>query len=97
VFEGELIDLGAGGARVCVPKRPKKLLNVHAGEPLKIIFSLDSREYELDSKILEKDPNPKEVCFRLLFEGIDEETKHEILEFVQREQLRIAQLKREGK
>jgi len=97
VFEGKMIDLGAGGARVCVDDRPTKLLKIGAGEPLKIIFSLEDREYELESKVLEKDPTPKEICFRLLFEGIDEETKHDILEFVQREQLRIAQLKRESR
>ena len=95
IFEGRLMDLSAGGAKVCLDNRSDKLKKIKYAEPMTLVFMLGQKRYELQSKVLERDIKPKTICFRVLFENISEETKEEILEFVQKEQLKLAQLQKQ--
>ncbi len=94
-FESTVVDIGPGGARVCAPKSDDKLKRIRYGEPMKLVVHLNKKRYTLEGKVLERDIKSKVVCFRLLFEGIDSEVKEEILEFVQKEQLKLAQLQKQ--
>ena len=91
---GRFEDISAGGGRICFDKIDDILKKVKYGEKLKVSFKLDGELFELEYKVLEKEAKPKYICFRGIFDNIDEKTKDEIMEFVQKEQLKMAQLKR---
>ncbi|MRI83776.1 MAG: PilZ domain-containing protein [Nitratiruptor sp.] len=93
-FLGRLRDIGAGGGRVCFPGGIDELKRLHYGDTLLLRFKLDDTLFQLHFKILERDLKPKLLCFRGSFVDIDEQTKGEIMEYVQRELLKAAQLNR---
>ncbi len=93
-FSGTIVDLSAGGARICTKDKSDKLRKIRYADTVRIDFRLEDKEYALDSKVLEIDKRPKSTCFRLIFESIPNELKDEIMEYVQKEQLKQAQIKR---
>ncbi|BCD61879.1 hypothetical protein NitYY0826_C0742 [Nitratiruptor sp. YY08-26] len=94
VFEGRFVDISAGGAKFCAKNDNDILKKVKFGDNIELIFNLDKHTYNLSSKVLEIDRRPKSICFRTLFDNVDKEIKEQILEFVLKEQLKHAQLKR---
>ncbi len=93
-FSGTIVDLSAGGARICTKDKSDELKKIRYAETVRIDFRLDDKEYALESKVLEIDKRPKSTCFRLIFESIPNDLKDEIMEYVQKEQLKQAQIKR---
>ena len=93
-FDADIVDISAGGARVCTKSKEQILKKIKYGDEAQILFAIDDRSYTLTSKVLEIDRRPKSTCLRLLFEGLGEDIKNELLEFVQKEQLKIAHIKR---
>ncbi len=94
VLQGTFYDISAGGGKICFEKDFDILKKVKYGDTFTITFKLDGELFELKYKVLEKDAKPKQLCLRGIFEDIDEKTKDEIMEFVQKEQLKLAQIKR---
>ncbi len=92
--EARLMDLSAGGARVCIQKDLDKFKKIKYSDELTIVFVLGEKRFEIEAKVLERDIKPKMICFRTLFEKIDDKIKDDILEYVQKEQLKAAQLRR---
>ncbi len=94
-LEGKLVDLGAGGARICIYKELKLLRKLKYGDQVLLSFSLDGKnQIELEAKVLERDIKTNSVCLRTLFDHVEENIKDQILEFVQKEQLKMAQVQR---
>ena len=62
---------------------------------MSISFTLDDDiKMQIEAKVLERDIKPKAICLRTLFENVDDKIKDQILEYVQKEQLKMAQLQR---
>ncbi len=97
IFEGRFVDISAGGAKFCTQDHNDILKKIRYGENIQLIFNLEDQAFAIDSKVLEIDRNSKKICFRTLFEKLDNDIKDKILEFVQKEQLKLAQLKRQKK
>ncbi|MRJ02193.1 MAG: PilZ domain-containing protein [Epsilonproteobacteria bacterium] len=95
VFQGRFRDIGAGGGRICFEKVEEPLKKLHFGDTLLLRFTLLGTPFQLKFKVLEKDISPKSLCLRGTFVDIDESVQNEIMEFVQRELLRMAQLNRQ--
>ncbi len=93
-IQGQLKDLSAGGARICVQKPLDNLKKIKYGDEVSLSFALDDTQLQIEAKVLERDIKPKAICLRTLFESIDDKIKDQILEYVQKEQLKIAQLQR---
>ena len=93
-IQGQFKDLSAGGARICVQKSLEGLKKIKYGDEVGLSFVLDNVQLQLQAKVLERNIKPKTICLRTLFENIDEKTKDQILEYVQKEQLKIAQLQK---
>ncbi len=93
-FNGTILDLSAGGARICTKERSDVIKNIQYGDMLRLQFKLDGKTYELPSKVLEIDKRPKSTCYRMLFETLPKDLREELMEFVQKEQLKLAHSKR---
>jgi len=93
-IEGRLRDISAGGGRVCFDRPMDELRKLKYGDIVTLQTTLNDHTFTLRLKILEKDLHAKESCIRGIFVDIDDETKEKIMEFVQHELLKIAQLKR---
>ncbi len=94
IFEGHFVDISAGGAKFCTKNGNDILKKVRYGDTIKLLFHLHNHSYTLDSKVLEIDRRPKHICFRTLFDNIDKKTQEQILEYILKEQLKHAHLKR---
>ena len=89
--EGKIVDLSAGGARIC--SDDKTLVSKLApGDTINLNFALDEKNYTILSTILEIEKKAKSVCLRVLFAQLPQKIKNEILEYVQKEQLQQAQI-----
>ncbi|BCD68371.1 flagellar brake protein [Nitratiruptor sp. YY09-18] len=89
-----IIDISTGGAKICTNDKNDVLKKIKYGEEAILEFKLDNRFYSLKAKVLEIDRRPKSTCLRFLFDGVPEDIKDELLEFVQKEQLKLAHIKR---
>lgn len=95
IFEGRFIDISSGGARFCTTELNDILRKIRFGDTIELIFNLDDYTFNINSKVLEIDKKPKALCLRTIFEELDEHTKESIIEFVQKEQIKAAKLKKE--
>ncbi len=93
-LEGQLRDISAGGCHICFQKAKEELKHIKFGDIIPIKAKLGDKLFELQLKVLEKEIKTKSVCIRGIFVDIDEITKEELMEYVQRELLKIAQLNR---
>ena len=93
-FPAKLIDISAGGGHFCFDKSNEVYKKLRFGDEITLKVKLIDNELPLTLKILEKDVKPKRVCIRGLFVNLDEYAKEQIMDYVQRELLKKAQLKR---
>ena len=92
VWRGHFFDISAGGAKVCIEEDLDKLKLLKYNDELILSFTLNQEHLAITAKVLDKEIKAKKGCIRLLFEDIDEKIKDKIVDFVQKEQLKLAQL-----
>ncbi len=90
---GTIVDLSAGGSRICFENKPDILSRIKYSEVLKIKYQLLDNHLENDLKLLDKIEHSKNICIRGTFENMKEQTEQKIHEFVQKEQKKLALLK----
>ena len=96
IFEGRFIDISSGGARFCTTETTNEVLKkIRFGDTVELVFNLDNHTFTINAKVLDIDKKPKALCLRTIFSELDEHTKENIIEFVQKEQIKVAKLKKE--
>ncbi len=95
-LNGNFFDISAGGAKICFPNKNDKSLfdTLTFGNTIIVKFALEGNSFSLKSTVLDKIRKRKEECLRVNFADIKDSQREKIMEFVQKEQLKLAQLKR---
>jgi c-di-GMP-binding flagellar brake protein YcgR len=90
-FEASIIDISAGGARVCISR---EVFNEQLESMRELIlkFSIGRRQFELRSRIVNIYPFSKHNCYGVRFENIKSDDQKFIYDFVKKEQQRLAQI-----
>ncbi len=88
---GEIVDISAGGAKVCIPLSE---LNVELAPTTDLFlrFELAGRKFSLKAMIVNIYPRRHTICYGVKFEKIKPEEQKYIHDFVKKEQQRLAQL-----
>ena len=95
-LDGKFFDISAGGAKICFPNATEKSLldSLSFGNTVIVKFSLEGNHFAIPSTVLDKIQRRKEECIRVNFKDIKDKEREKIMEFVQKEQLKLAQLRR---
>ncbi len=89
--KGEIVDISAGGAKVCIPLSE---LNIELSPTMDLILSFDlaGRRFRVKSTIVNVYPRKHTNCYGVKFESLKPEEQKYIHDFVKKEQQRLAQL-----
>ena len=90
-IKGEIVDISAGGAKVCIPYQdfPQEL-NPYTEITLK--FNLKGKELKLKATVVNIYKRRTSTCYGVKYEDIKPEQQKFIHEFVKEEQKKLAQL-----
>ncbi len=90
-FNGEIVDISAGGAKVCLPLSEIEM-EIQPMSELILKFNLSDRNFELKATVVNVYPRRHATCYGVKFEDIKPEDQRFIHDFVKREQQKLAQL-----
>jgi c-di-GMP-binding flagellar brake protein YcgR len=90
-IKGELVDISAGGAKVCIsledyPNEIKPLTK------LELKFKLENRNFHVVSEVVNIYSYRYSTCYGVKFENLTPEEQKFIQDFVKREQQKLAEL-----
>lgn len=90
-INGEIVDISAGGAKVCISLQdyPKEL---SPASEIILRFTLAGRRFTLKASIVNVYPRRHTTCYGVKFEDIKPEDQKAIHDFVKKEQKKLAQL-----
>jgi len=90
-IEGEIVDISAGGAKVCIPLSAleKELL---PGTEVKVKFKVSNREFNLRATVINVYERRHSNCYGLKFEDITPEQHKFLYDFVKKQQKKLAEL-----
>ncbi|MEO2068770.1 MAG: PilZ domain-containing protein [Desulfurobacteriaceae bacterium] len=90
-LKGKIVDISAGGVKICIPLSELKEELVPMTE-INLRFSLEDKSFNLKSIIVNVQPHRKSNCYGVKFEKINPDEQKFIHNFVKKEQQRLAQL-----
>ncbi|WP_456455807.1 flagellar brake protein [Thermovibrio sp.] len=90
-FTGEIVDISAGGAKVCIPLSELER-ELPPTEQLTLNFSLEGKSFNLKATIVNIYPRRHAICYGVKFENISPEEQKFIHDFVRKEQKKMAEL-----
>ncbi|WP_457678096.1 flagellar brake protein [Thermovibrio sp.] len=90
-FNGEIVDISAGGAKVCIPHE-EGLKELAPTTELILKFKIENRSFTLKGTVVNTYPRRHATCYGVKFEEIKPEEQRAIQEFVKKEQKKLAQL-----
>jgi c-di-GMP-binding flagellar brake protein YcgR len=90
-IEASIVDISAGGAKVCVSK---EVFSEQLKDMSEIIlkFDIEGRNFEIRSKVVNFYHRRKHNCYGVKFEDIKSDEQKFIYDFVKKEQQKLAQL-----
>ncbi|BAF69753.1 flagellar brake protein [Nitratiruptor sp. SB155-2] len=92
-LHGEMVDISAGGARICFNGKPDIIKRFKYADIIQIEFTLLDIKIKSYLKLLDKIEYANNLCIRGTFEELSAQIEQKIHEYVQKEQKKLAQLK----
>ncbi len=90
-IDASIVDISAGGAKVCISEEVQSEQLKELGEIL-LKFSIEGKDFEIPSKVVNVYSHRKLNCYGVKFEDIKSDEQKVIYDFVKKEQQRLAQL-----
>ena len=90
-LSGEIVDISAGGAKVCIPLSEAEF-EIQPMSELLLKFELSGKPFNLRSTVVNVYPRRHTTCYGVKFEGIKPDQQKFIHDFVKKEQQKLAQL-----
>ena len=88
---GEIVDISAGGAKVCISLSETQM-EIQPMTELLLRFELAGRVFNLKTSVVNVYPRRHANCYGVKFEGIKPDEQKFIHDFVKKEQQKLAQL-----
>jgi len=90
-IRGELVDISAGGAKVCIPLQSLER-ELPPTTEVTLKFELAGKPFSLKASVVNVYPRRRSTCYGVKFEKIKTEEQKAIHDFVKNEQKKLAQL-----
>jgi len=90
-ISGEIVDISAGGAKICIPLSELEV-ELSPMTEINLKFKLNNHLFNLKATIVNVYPRRHTTCYGVKFEDISPEEQKIIHDFVKQEQQRLAQL-----